>query len=122
MHLETTLAQEMVVKIEKDLVSCVNIHMPYHGYHGRIMTECSWNTLSDHRFYENLIIGGDLNSLPNSAEIEMLLSECTDIGTERTHNEGRIDYCMGRGKFQPVKQDVIDFRLSDHYPLLTTFC
>jgi endonuclease/exonuclease/phosphatase family metal-dependent hydrolase len=120
-HLESTVAQEMIVKIGKDLVSCVNIHMPFDGWHGKYMVETSWNVLSEMKFSDNLIIGGDLNVQPDSQEIDMLLSECTDIGTQKTHEEGRIDYCMSRG-VKPIEQEVLDIRLSDHFPLITTFC
>jgi len=44
-----------------------------------------------------------------------------DIGEDRTTEFGRIDYCVGRGRAVPIKQEVMPSELSDHFPILTTF-
>ena len=120
-HKERTIAQESILKIDKDLVSVVNIHMPFDRYHGTYHTEISWSNLFEMSFQDNLILGGDFNATPKSSEIEMIMNECTDLGELPTSTAGRIDYIVSRGNYQPIKHEVVDFWLSDHYPIFTTF-
>lgn len=120
-HKERTIAQESILKIGKDLVSVVNVHMPFDRHHGVFHTEASWSNLFEMNFQENLILGGDFNATPESSEIEMIMNECTDMGELPTTTSGRIDYVVSRGVFQPTKHEVVNFWLSDHLPILTTF-
>jgi endonuclease/exonuclease/phosphatase family metal-dependent hydrolase len=117
---EACYAQEIIVEID-GLISVVNVHMPYDGYTGIVHTDRSWENLHAIKFPEDLILGGDMNVLPNTPEAQVFLSECMDIGEDRTTEFGRIDYCVGRGRAVPIKQEVMPSELSDHFPILTTF-
>lgn len=121
-HREKTILQESVLKIDADLLSIANVHMPYDGHHGHGHTETSWRRLFEMKYQSNLILGGDFNATPASAEINAVMGECVDIGEEPTTiDAGRIDYLVGRGQWLPVKHETVNFWLSDHLPIITTF-
>ena len=121
MHSEKCYAQECEIDVDGDPLSVINLHMPYDGHTGFIHTEMAWSTLNDISFPKDIIIGGDFNAYPISSEMQMVLSECVDVGESATSTSGRIDYCMGRGRAIPIDQRVIRTNLSDHYPFVTTF-
>jgi len=120
-HREKTILQESILKIGKDLISIANVHMPYDGHHGHGHTETSWKRLFDMEYQPNLILGGDFNATPNSAEIHAVMNECIDIGKGSTSDAGRIDYLVSRGLYLPIKHETVNFWLSDHLPIITTF-
>jgi len=120
-HREKTILQESILKIGKDLISIANVHMPYDGHHGHGHTETSWKRLFDMEYQPNLILGGDFNATPNSAEIHAAMNECIDIGKGSTSDAGRIDYLVSRGLYLPIKHETVNFWLSDHLPIITTF-
>jgi len=120
-HREKTILQESILKIGKDLISIANVHMPYDGHHGHGHTETSWKRLFDMEYQPNLILGGDFNATPNSAEIHAAMNECIDIGKDSTSDAGRIDYLVSRGMYLPIKHETVNFWLSDHLPIITTF-
>jgi endonuclease/exonuclease/phosphatase family metal-dependent hydrolase len=118
---EKCYAQESMLEAHSSLISVFNIHMPFEGHTGAKHTDTAWKTLNELSLPENCIVGGDFNVFETSAEAEILLRECVDIGIRKTHPMGRIDYCMGRGRLVPEKQEVYDSNLSDHFPFVTTF-
>jgi endonuclease/exonuclease/phosphatase family metal-dependent hydrolase len=120
-HSEKCIAQESEIDVDTYPLSIVNVHMPYERHTGSRHTETAWNTLNEIRMQKDLIIGGDFNVTPYSVEIDVLLSECMDVGESWTYVGGRIDYCMGRGRAVPVSQEVFRVPLSDHYPFVTEF-
>lgn len=118
---EKCYAQESLVDVDTNLVSVFNIHMPYEGYAGASHTDAAWKSLNEITLPDTAIIGGDFNVFDTSSEAEILIRECTDIGTRKTHSMGRVDYCIGKGRFKPTSQEVFDTELSDHFPFVTTF-
>jgi endonuclease/exonuclease/phosphatase family metal-dependent hydrolase len=118
---EKCYVQESLVDVDSNLISVFNIHMPYEGHTGSKHADTAWNSLNEMELPDNAIIGGDLNVFETSSEAEILMREYTDIGTRKTHPMGRIDYCMGRGRLEPMKQEVFHSDLSDHFPFVTTF-
>lgn len=121
-HREKTILQESILKIGNDIISVANVHMPYDGHHGHGHTETSWKRLFDMEYKSNLILGGDFNATPSSLEINAVMSECIDIGEKSTTiDAGRIDYLVARGQYLPIKHETVNFWLSDHLPIITTF-
>jgi len=111
---EKCVAQKVIVSVGDDAVSIYNFHMPEGvGPHSRL----AWKRLSRMQFDRNSIIAGDFNA----KKLNENLSECMDIGKQSTSDWGRIDYCIGSGTMIPIHQEVVRCRLSDHYPVLTTF-
>ena len=120
-HSEKCIAQESEININGQKLSIVNVHMPYSPHTGLAHSEMSWNTLSDIEFPETMVIGGDFNAIEYEPSMRNLINECTDIGSVSTSNDGRIDYCLGKGNAIPIDQRIIRTGLSDHYPFTTTF-
>jgi endonuclease/exonuclease/phosphatase family metal-dependent hydrolase len=121
LHKEKCYAQECQIDIDGRPLSIVNLHMPYDGHTGVVHAKTAWQTLIEIKLEHDIIIGGDFNAYQNSAEMQMVLSECADVGENTTSTSGKIDYCLGRGRAVPIDQRVIYINLSDHYPFITTF-
>lgn len=111
---EKCVTQEVTVDFHGTPVKIYNFHMPEGvGPH----TKKAWRRMSKIPFEGDCIIAGDFNV----KNLNEMLTECEDIGSRSTSRWGRIDYCVSRGNIKPVEQVILPCRLSDHYPVLTTF-
>ena len=106
----------------------LNTHFDHLGHTARMRSS---QQLLDFVADSTAVVAGDLNALPDSAPVQLLLRQLQDANPEAAgtyHDFGRepepyrIDYLLHTADLEVVHSQVVsDNSLSDHYPVMAQF-